>query len=250
MEQDTSNAAPVHLVLGGSGGIGATLCRRLVAQGARVVIAGRNQASVEALAGELDAAHASVDASDFGQVETLVKRVLDDEGRIDGIALLVGSILLAPAHRTSVEQWRAVVDANLTPAFAVTRAAGRFLTRPASVVLMSSAAARLGLANHEAIAAAKAGVEGLARSAAATYAGRGLRFNVIAPGLVDTPLAAPVLVNDASAKASRAMHPLGRIGRPEDVASAAAWLLDPVNDWVTGQVLGVDGGLGSVRSRG
>jgi NAD(P)-dependent dehydrogenase (short-subunit alcohol dehydrogenase family) len=244
-----TNAPPVHLVLGGSGGIGSALCRRLAAGGARVVVAGRDEDGVTALARELDAGHAIVDATDVEAVDALVARVLADEGRLDGIALLVGSILLAPAHRTSAEQWREVLDANLTSAFAVVRAAGRHLRRPASVVLMSSAAASVGLPNHEAIAAAKAGVEVLVRSAAATYAGRGLRLNAVAPGLVDTPLASAITGSEAMRKASQAMHPLGRLGEPEDAAGAVAWLLDPANSWITGQVLGVDGGLARVRAR-
>ena len=114
---------------------------------------------------------------------------------------------------------------------------------------MSSAAARIGLANHEAIAAAKAGVEGLARSAASTYAPRGVRINVVAPGLVRTPLSARLVGNDASVKASVAMHALGRIGEPDDVASLIEYLLDPSHRWVTGQVFGVDGGLSTLRPR-
>jgi NAD(P)-dependent dehydrogenase (short-subunit alcohol dehydrogenase family) len=118
-----------------------------------------------------------------------------------------------------------------------------------SIVLCSTAAARAGFANHEAIAAAKAGVIGLTLSAAATYAPRNIRVNCVAPGLVDTPLAARITANPAALQASTAMHALGRIGRPEDVASAIAWLLNPENSWVTGQVLGVDGGLASLKPR-
>ena len=114
---------------------------------------------------------------------------------------------------------------------------------------MSSCAAGVGLANHEAIAAAKGGVEALVRSAAATYAGAGIRFNAVAPGLVATPMARKITENEGALKASVAMHPLGRIGRPEEVASAIAFLLGPQSAWTTGQVLGVDGGLARVKGR-
>ena len=83
----------------------------------------------------------------------------------------------------------------------------------------------------------------------AAYAPRGIRVNVVSPGLVRTPLSEHLTQNPASEKASLAMHPLGRLGEPGDVARAIAWLLDPEQSWVTGQVLGVDGGLGSIRSQ-
>ena len=112
------------------------------------------------------------------------------------------------------------------------------------------AAARLGLANHEAIAAAKAGIIGLTLSAAATYAARGLRVNAVAPGLVRTPMTTRITSSEPALKSSMAMHALGRIGEPEEVASAIAWLLDAEQSWVSGLVLGVDGGLATLRTRG
>ncbi|MEX1279816.1 MAG: SDR family oxidoreductase, partial [Acidimicrobiia bacterium] len=118
-----------------------------------------------------------------------------------------------------------------------------------SIVVTSTAAVRTGLPNHEAIAAAKGGVEGLTRAAAATYATRGIRVNAVAPGLVQTPMTERLTASDASREASLAMHALGRLGKPDDIVSAMTWLLDPANDWVTGQVIGIDGGLGSVRPR-
>ena len=124
------------------------------------------------------------------------------------------------------------------------------MKNPGSVVFVSSAAAQHGQVNHEAIAAAKAGVQGLALSAAASYARRGLRFNCVAPGLTDTPLTARITGNDMAAKASLAMHALGRFGQPDEIAAPIEFLLDPANSWITGQVLGVDGGLGSVWSKG
>ena len=117
-----------------------------------------------------------------------------------------------------------------------------------SIVLFSTAAARTGLPNHEAIAAAKAGVIGLMQSAAASYASRGIRINAVAPGLVKTGLTEKIWSNEKSAAFSQGMHALGRLGEPEDVASLVQWLLDPENNWVTGQVLGVDGGLGTLRA--
>jgi NAD(P)-dependent dehydrogenase (short-subunit alcohol dehydrogenase family) len=118
-----------------------------------------------------------------------------------------------------------------------------------AIVLISSAAARTGIPNHEAIAAAKGGVLALTLSAAATYARYNIRVNCVAPGLVDSPLAARITASDAARKASAAMHPLGRIGHPDDVAAAIEWLLDPHNTWTTGQVIGVDGGLASLRAQ-
>ncbi len=114
-----------------------------------------------------------------------------------------------------------------------------------SVVLVASAAAEIGLQNHEAIAAAKAGVIGLARSAAATYAPYNIRINVVSPGLTCTELTRRIWDNPANAAASTEMHALGRLGQPHHIASAIHWLLDPQNDWTTGTVLDVDGGLGN-----
>ena len=105
------------------------------------------------------------------------------------------------------------------------------------------------MANHEAIAAAKGGINGLVISAAASYAPRGLRVNAVAPGLVRTPLAERLTSSEATLKASTALHPLGRIGEPGDVGAVLAWLLDPATTWVTGQVISIDGGLSSVRAK-
>jgi NAD(P)-dependent dehydrogenase (short-subunit alcohol dehydrogenase family) len=158
---------------------------------------------------------------------------------------------LKPAHLTSAEDFDETVGQNLRTAFALVRAVGRVSGRDGgstSVALVSTAAARVGLPNHEAVAAAKAGVEGLTRSAAATYARSGIRVNAVAPGLVDTPLAARITGSERALETSRALHPVGRIGQPDDVARLLEWLLDPGQDWVTGQVFGVDGGMSTVRN--
>jgi NAD(P)-dependent dehydrogenase (short-subunit alcohol dehydrogenase family) len=114
---------------------------------------------------------------------------------------------------------------------------------------MSSAVHAIGLANHEAIAAAKSGVVGLALSAAATYADANLRFNVICSGLMETPLTERITKNDAALAYSLTMHPLKRVGQPDDIARAITFLLNPDNSWITGQVLSIDGGLSKLKTK-
>ena len=237
-------------IVGGAGGIGAALARSIVAGGGSVFLTGRDAGKLSALAAELGAAHAPVDASDPDAVDACADRAADALGGLTGIACCAGSLLLKPAHLTTTAEWQATLAANLTTAFGCVRAAGRLLkTTGGSVVLVSSAAARIGLANHEAIAAAKAGIVGLMLSAAATYARPRIRFNAVAPGLTKTPLTQGLVASELAEKASIGMHPLGRLGTPEDVARAILFLLDPAQDWITGQVLGVDGGLASLKTR-
>jgi len=238
------------LVIGGAGGIGSVVARMVVASGGRVALGGRDHGRLEALAHELDAAFEVVDAAEPDALDACADRAAASLGGLDGIVNCAGSILLKAAHLTTAAEWQATLSANLTTAFACVHSAGKVLRQQGgSVVLVSSAAARVGLANHEAIAAAKAGVIGLTLSAAATYARSGIRFNAVAPGLVRTPLSRAVIASEPAEKASIAMHPLGRLGEPGDVARAIAWLLDPAQSWVTGQVIGIDGGLADLRVR-
>ncbi len=249
-EKRESETAPVIVVLGATGGIGSELCRRLAAQGTRLLAAGRDPEKLAALAAETGAQTFTLIGVQSESVEGCINQAKETFGQVDGVANCIGSLLLKPAHLTTDAEWAATLDINLGSAFATVRAAARVMTRTGgSIVLVSSAAARIGLANHEAIAAAKAGIIGLTLSAAASYAGRGIRVNCVAPGLVRTPLTARITGNEAALQGSLAMHALGRIGEPADVASAIAWMLDPAQSWVTGQVLGIDGGLSRVRPR-
>lgn len=242
---------PVHLVIGATGAAGSATARRLAAGDAEVVLAGRDAETLGALAEELDVESHTVDARDISAVGQLVEAVVERHGRIDGVANLAGSVLLKPAHLTTAEEFADTIATNLTSAFAVVRAAAPAMrSTGGAIVLASSAAAQIGIANHEAIAAAKGGVIGLMRSAAATYGGKGVRVNAVAPGLVEAKMTAKLVGNAAQAEASRKMHVLGRLGTGEDIAAAVTFLLDPANDWITGQVLGVDGGLGQIRTRG
>ena len=231
------------IIIGGGGGIGQSLVSHLRTLDQRITVISRNEANhhdlgVDTLVG---------DARDIDALDALVEQC-NQNSPITGMVCLAGSILLKPAHMTTATEWSDTIETNLTTAFACVRAAGKWMKTPGSIVLTSTVAAATGLPNHEAIAAAKAGVEGLARSTAATYAGRGIRCNAVAPGLVDTPLAERITRSERALEHSRKMHPLGRIGTPHDVASAIAWLLSDDSDWVTGQVIGIDGGLGATRA--
>ena len=238
------------LVIGAAGGIGSALVRRVVASGGKVFLAGRDATRLETLATELGMPWGTVEATDPDAIDALADRATSELGGLDGLANCAGSILLKPAHLTSAADWNATIATNLTSAFGCVRAGGRLMkVEGGSVVLVSSAAARVGLANHEAIAAAKAGIIGLVLSAAATYAKQKVRFNAVAPGLVRTPLSKGLLSSELAEKASVGMHPLGRLGEPDEVAAAIQWFLDPAQGWITGQVLGIDGGLADLRGR-
>ncbi|MBB47913.1 MAG: hypothetical protein CMJ33_05120 [Phycisphaerae bacterium] len=232
------------VVIGGGGGTGRALLERLSGDGRPCMVASRDQQNHAGL----DVECLACDARSFDQVDALLKTAVERHGAVTGLVNLAGSIILKPAHLINETEWNETISTNLTTAFATVRAAGKHMRQGGSVVLVSTVAAATGLPNHEAIAAAKAGVEGLARSAAATYAARGLRCNVVAPGLVDTPLAERITKSEKTLEHSRKMHPLGRIGMPDDVASGIEFLLSQRSDWMTGQVIGIDGGLGSTRA--
>ena len=234
-----------YILFGGGGGIGRSLVRRLQQREANVIVASRNQSNHESLT---HIESVACDASDFSAVENVLSSAHEKYGEVHGVVCMAGSIVLKPAHMVNEQEWLDTVSTNLTTAFACVRAAGKVMKNGGSVVLVSTVAAATGLPNHEAIAATKAGVEGLARSAAATYAGRGLRVNVVAPGLVDTPLAERITRSEKALEHSRKMHPLGRIGTPDDISSPIDWLLSNDSSWVTGQTIGVDGGLGKTRA--
>ncbi len=241
------------VVLGASGGIGSALCKRLHQRGAKLVLAARDQDRLNELAEEVGGESVPTDATDPDAVEALCERAAEiGGGRIDGLVNGVGSVFLKPAHLTEPEDWRSVISVNLDTAFHAVRSGAKRMMKSGggSIVLMSSVAARLGLINHEAIAAAKGGVQGLMLASAASYAPKGVRVNCVAPGLTRTNATEMIFKNETSLNASVAMHPIRRPGEPDDVAAAIEWLLDPGQSWVTGQIIGVDGGLGTVKARG
>lgn len=238
-----------YLIIAATSDIGTALAKRLHAQGHKLWLTGRHEGG-KSLADTLQAPYSLLDATDFEAVEQAFVQAQGALGRLDGAVCCAGSLLLKPAHLTSWSEYLAVMQANLTTGFATARAAGKHMAQHGgSVVLMASAAALRGIAQHEAIAAAKGGVISLAQSAAATYATANLRFNVVAPGLTETKMTATLTQHALSRKASEAMHALRRIGSVADIASAIAFLLAPEHAWITGQVLAVDGGLSTLMPK-
>lgn len=226
-----------YLVIAASSSIGQAVVKALISRGDTVFTTARDNLKIQP--------DAILDATDFNAVSEVFKQA----GPIVGVVNCAGSLLLKSAHATTKENYQATIDSSLTTSFATVRAAGMHMKTGGSVVLISSAAALVGLPNHEVIAAAKAGIIGLAQSAASTYAPLNLRFNVVAPGMINTSLTASLISNELALNASKSMHALGRIGTPDDIAQAIVFLLNPENNWITGQVISVDGGLSKVRPK-
>jgi NAD(P)-dependent dehydrogenase (short-subunit alcohol dehydrogenase family) len=243
----TISKQPV-LVIGGASGIGAAVTSRLFSLGRPVIAAGRNRDKLEALAQSLSTPSLlsleTVDVTDESQTERLFGSIREKFGTISGIVNGAGSVLLKPAHLTSVAEFDLTFAINVRSCFLLLKF-GVPLIDPTggSIVFFSTAAARAGLSNHDVISAAKSAIEGLTRGAAATYANKKIRINAIAPGLVKTPLTERIHSNPTASQASTSMHALGRLGEPDEIASAVTWLLSDEATWITGQSIAFDGGL-------
>lgn len=238
--------SPIVLVTGASGGIGRALAARLHAQGLRVAAVGRDAARLEPVPAALRIAADTTTPEGAALAVAACTEALGAAPTL--LAHCVGSTLVAPLHRTRAEAWREVLRVNLDSAvFTLQAFIGGLQGGPGAAVFASSVVARIGVANHEAIAAAKGGVEALVRSAAATYAAQGLRINAVAPGLTDTPMTAAMLKLPALREGAGRQYPLGGVQTAEQVAGTMAWLLGDDAARITGQVIAVDGGFTTVR---
>jgi len=233
-------------IIGATGGVGAALARRIAARGGKPFLIGRDAGRTAALAAELGAGHALADVREGAALAAAVRAA---GTRLAGLAYCVGSIVLKPlAHTTEADMIEAFRLNAVGALLAVQAAAPALAAGPGAVVLFSSVAARAGFPNHAAIAAAKAAVEGMALSLAAELAP--VRVNVIAPSLTRTAMAAPLIGNARIAEAIAKLHPIPRLGEAEDAAALAAFLLSEEAGWISGQIIGVDGGRAHLRSKG
>jgi NAD(P)-dependent dehydrogenase (short-subunit alcohol dehydrogenase family) len=235
-----------HIIIGTSG-IGGALARQLAGQGASLHLIARDETKLKSLADELGASFAIADVTDA----TALERAVHAAGSaVDGLAYCAGTINLKPAHRVTDADVLKDFDINAVGALRAAKAALPALkasvSPTASIVLFSTVAVGQGFASHASVAMAKGAVEGLTRTLAAEWAPK-IRVNAIAPSLTKTPLAAFMTTNEASALAIANMHPLQRLGEAEEVASLAAFLLSDQAGWITGQVIGVDGGRSTLR---
>ncbi|MGJ3243611.1 MAG: SDR family NAD(P)-dependent oxidoreductase [Opitutales bacterium] len=250
---ESKTAPKTAILVGPTGGLGSHLSRRLAADGWKLALIARNEDKLKNLVNDLDGVeHTGVaDATDAKAFKKAIDDAAEALQSVGAYIHLPGNILLKGAHMIKDEEWAETINVNLTSAFYGLRAmAGRMQKQGfGSMTFVSTVAAVTGLPAHEAIAAAKGGINAMVRSAAATYASRGVRINALAPGMTETPLAEPILKSDQGRKVSEAMHPLGRVGTADEMASAIQFLADPANGWITGQVLSVDGGLSTVHMR-
>lgn len=170
--------------------------------------------------------------------------------KIDGLVYCPGSINLKPFNRLSRQDFIDDFEQNVLGAVSLIQKILPNLKRAngASIVLFSTVASTLGMPFHASIATSKAAVEGLAKSLAAELAASHIRVNVIAPSLLDTPLSAFLLNTTEKKEAAAKRHPLQRIGTADEIAHMAAFLLSDNSSWITGQVIGADGGMGSVKT--
>lgn len=236
-----------YWITGAAGAIGSALCEQLAAAGHNLVLSGRDDARLQALAGRLPTRTLAL-AGDLTQAATATRllQVAEAElGPVQGLAHCVGSTLIRPLHLTRDEDLGALMQVNFFSAAYTLRAFVQSLRKqrlPGSAVLVGSLVAHAGFPNHEGIGSAKAAVAGLALSTAASYADKGIRVNCVHPGLTISPLTARLTDSPEAIARNARQNPMQRLGAGHDTAAMMAFLLSDAAGWITGQQINVDGG--------
>ena len=233
------------LIYGGSGGVGSALAKKLVTNGNDVHIAGKNEETLTALAEELSCGFTIGNVSDENFFTTAAAEAGDN---VSSVVYAIGTINLKSISRLTTDDFLNDYSVNVIGAFHSVKASINSLkANKGSVLFYSSVAAQIGFPMHASIGGAKGAIDGLTLSLAAELSPF-VRVNAIAPSLTDTPLASRVLANDTVKETIGKMHPLKRLGTPEDIANLSAYLLSNEASWVTGQIFGLDGGRSGVAS--
>ena len=234
-----TNIMANYLIIGGSSGIGSALVAQLVEEGHQVFATYNTHPFTSSFP---NLSYYSLNVLD----ETLNLSFLPE--KLDGIAFCPGAIQLKPFARIQPADFIADYHLQVVGAIKVIQGALPALknAEQASIVLFSTVAVQLGLNFHSLVSASKGAIEGLTKSLAAELAPK-IRVNAIAPSLTNTPLASSLLNSDQKIEANAERHPLKRVGKPEDISAMAAFLLSPKTSWMTGQILSVDGGMGTIK---
>jgi 2-hydroxycyclohexanecarboxyl-CoA dehydrogenase len=240
----------IALVTGGASGIGAATARRLAGEGAQVAVGDVNEEGAKAVAGEIDGLACALDVSSPDSAQEAVAAISDQLGEIDVLVNNAGTDLFSFFVNTDPALWDFVLGVNLRGVLAVTRAVlpGMQERRSGSIVNVASEAGRVGSQGSAVYSAAKAGVIGFTKAIAREAARYRVRANAVAPGPIETPLlnAAPEYLGELGERLKRAMvnaTALGRAGEPEEVAALIAFLASEDASYITGQTVGVSGGL-------
>jgi 3-oxoacyl-[acyl-carrier protein] reductase len=241
-------AGKVALVTGASRGIGRAIAAALAAEGATLVLAARDEARLADAVREIEAAGGAASAlklevSERASVEAACERLLGAHGRVDVLVNNAGITRDNLLLRMKPAEWDDVMATNLTGVFLCTQAALRPMLkqRAGRIVNITSVVGVTGNAGQANYAASKAGIIGFTKSVAREVASRGITANAVAPGFVETDMTGAM--TDKAREAVTSMIPLGRVGKPEDIAAAVAFLVSDAAAYITGQVLGVDGGF-------
>lgn len=234
------------IVYGATGGIGSETARRLHAEGCSLHLVARKEDELSQLADELNAGYTVGDVTD----SNIFARVAEEAGAVDGLLYAIGTINLRSLSRLSGDDFVEDFTINAAGAALAVQAvlpALKKSTSDPSIVFYSSIAAQQGFAMHASVGMAKGAVSGLTVSLAAELA-PGIRVNAIAPSLTRTPLASGMLSNQKLAESIANSHPLQRLGESADIAAATTFLLSDKSSWMTGQIIGVDGGRSTLRT--